>query len=139
MMTSKFLLYAILYSGLYLLAISVSLHLVEKWLRLRQAVRTELLEPVTLGWVLTNFIAESVFYVLIPTLAYAFFYFVLPFSGMRAGISASLFAFTLGAVPLLMSLSLRVKLPMPYLLFILFAHLLKLSGCLIIIGLLYTI
>lgn len=137
-MSMNFLMYSMLLSGGFLLVATVLFHLVESWLKLRKALPAALVEPVTIAWVLTNFIAEAVFYVVIPTLAYAFFYFILPFSGARAGVAATLFAFTLGAVPLLMSISLRMRLPMPYLLFLLLTHLIKLAGCLTIIGVYYA-
>jgi len=79
------------------------------------------------------------FFVVIPSLAYSFFYVVLPFSGVRAGMAAALFAFLLGATPALMGLSVRVKLPMPFLFFLLFSTLVKVAGCMSIIAWLYAL
>ena len=82
---------------------------------------------------------EFLFFVTIPTVSYSFFYLIVPFSGIKAGMAATLFAFTLGAVPLVMSLSVRLKLPMQYLLFLLLSYLVKLGGSLAIIAYLYTL
>ena len=75
----------------------------------------------------------------IPTIVYGFFYYLLPFYGIRAGLASGLFAFAIGTAPAMMGLAVRVKLPMTYLMFILFSSLLKLLGCLGIIGYLYTL
>ena len=82
---------------------------------------------------------EGLFIVVIPAIGYNFFYLVVPLSGIRAGMAAALFAFILGSSPALMGLSLRIKLPMPFLLFTLLSLLIKLGGALAIIGYLYSI
>lgn len=126
-------------AGVYLLTISIVLQLVERKLQLSTGIPQELLE--TTGWVWTGFtfIMELMFYVVIPTLAYSFFYVIMPFSGSRAGIAAGLFAFVMGATPALMGLSVRVRLPMPYLLYLLLSVLLKVCGCMLIIAWLYAL
>jgi len=139
MITLKYVLYAILCGSAYLLTITVVLHVVEKWLKLTSVMPRQFVESVGIGWTLMNFVTESVFYVLIPTMAYSFFYFVIPFSGLRAGLAAALFAFVIGAVPLVIGLTLRVKIPALYLLWVLLSHLLKLGGSLAVIGWLYTV
>jgi hypothetical protein len=98
-----------------------------------------MVEKITVGWWILLLLMEFLFYVTIPTVSYSFFYLVVPFSGIRAGLAATLFAFVLGAVPIAMGLSVRVKLPMPYLMFMLLGYLLKLGGALAIIGYLYTL
>jgi hypothetical protein len=72
-------------------------------------------------------------------MAYSFFYFLIPLSGVRAGMAAALMAFGLGAVPTVMSISLRLRLPAPYLLYILLSVLIKLAGSLTIIAYLYSL
>lgn len=123
----------------FLLVISLLLDFAEKKLRLTDGIPTELIEND--GWAFfgMNFIMEALFYVAIPSTAYAFFYQLLPISGIRAGLAGALFAFVLGAAPLAMRLSVRLKLPMPYMLFLLVSHLLKLGGSLAIIGYLYSL
>ncbi|MCK4301521.1 MAG: hypothetical protein KAW91_02045, partial [candidate division Zixibacteria bacterium] len=88
---------------------------------------------------LFNFAMEFLFFVGIPTFAYNFFQVILPLSGVRPGLAVALAAFTLGAVPVVMGLSARIKLPMLYVLYFLFGLLLKLSGALVIIGYLYSL
>ena len=139
MISATLMLACVAAAGVYLLAISIVLQIIEKQMRLAQGIPSELIE--TTGWVWTGFtfIMELMFYVVIPTLAYSFFYVIMPFSGIRAGIAAGLFAFVMGATPALMGLSVRVRLPMPYLLFLLLSVLLKVCGCMLIIAWLYAL
>jgi hypothetical protein len=126
-------------AGLYLLIVSLLLDLVERRLRLTAALPEHLVEKGGATVTLANFVLELLFYVVIPTIIYSFFYYVFPFYGVRAGLAAALFAFMLGAAPAVMGLSLRVKLPVPYLLYQLFAGLLKLLGSLAIIAYIHTL
>lgn len=126
-------------AGAYLLVVSIVLHLVERQFNFSRGVPPELLETTGWLWIGMTFLMEIMFFVVIPTLTYSFFYVLLPFSGIRAGMAAGLFAFVLGATPALMGLSVRVKLPMPFLLFVLFSILLKITGCMIIIAWLYSL
>ncbi|MGH8014774.1 MAG: hypothetical protein ACREBV_01125, partial [Candidatus Zixiibacteriota bacterium] len=73
----------------------------------------------------------------IPSIAYSYFYIMLPLSGVRTGLAGALFAFTLGAVPALVGLLVRTRLPVLAFSFLLLAILLKLAGSMIIIGYLY--
>ncbi|UCC43611.1 MAG: hypothetical protein JSU65_10790 [Candidatus Zixiibacteriota bacterium] len=139
MLSSRLLVYCVLASGLYLLIISVLLRYVGHRLRVTEGIKPELLESTGLTWSFIHFLIEAVFFVSIPTITYGFFYLLIPLSGAKAGLAAALFAFTLGAAPVLMGLSVRVKLPMPFLLFTLLSHLLKLAGCMAIIGYLYSL
>ena len=86
-----------------------------------------------------NFVMELLFYVVIPTIVYGFFYVVIPLSGIKAGLAAALLAFLLGATPLMMGLSVKVKLPMPYVLYNLLCHFIKLGGSMAVIGYLYSL
>jgi hypothetical protein len=139
MISATLMLACVAAAGVYLLAVSIILQRIESSLGLAKGIPTELLE--TTGWVWTGFtfVMELMFYVVIPTLAYSFFYVVMPFSGVRAGIAAGLFAFVMGATPALMGLSVRVRLPMPYLLFLLLSVLLKVCGCMLLIAWLYAL
>lgn len=139
MVSFGLLFYCVLWAGAYLLVLSLLLDFVERKLKLSAALPEAMIESTGLTWTFTNFLMEVLFYVAIPTIVYSFFYYLLPFYGVRAGLAAGLFAFGLGSVPALMGLAVRVKLPMPYMLYILFSILLKLVGCLAIIGYLYTL
>jgi len=75
----------------------------------------------------------------IPTLGYSFFYLIIPMAGVRGGLAVALIAFSLGVVPILMILSLRIRLPMLYLLFLMLTQIIKLGGALAIIGYLYSL
>ena len=139
MISYELLLYCVLAAGAYLLSMSLLLDWFERKLKLSSGVPEEMVETTGVSWTLANFTMELLFYVAIPMIVYSFFYYLLPFYGVRAGIASALFAFGLGAVPAMIGLAVRLKLPMPYLMYILFSILLKLIGCLAIIGYLYTL
>ena len=126
-------------AGVYLLIVSLLLDFVERRLKLAAALPEQLVEKGSATVTLANFVLELLFYVTIPTIIYSFFYYVLPFYGVRAGLATALCAFLIGAAPAVMGLSIRVKLPMPYVLYQLFAGLIKLLGSLAIIGYIYTL
>jgi len=139
MISMKLIVYCVLAAGAYLLVVSIALQLLENKLHLSKPIPAKLLEKPALGWFIINYVTELLFYVVIPSLAYSLFYVVLPLSGVRAGMAVALVAFTLGAVPLLMGLSMRVRLPMTFLLFALVSFLVKIGGALTIIGYLYSL
>jgi hypothetical protein len=139
MVSAGLMLACVAAAGVYLLAISIILQQVERRLGFAHGIPPELLETTGWVWIGFTFIMELMFYVIIPTLAYSFFYVVIPFSGIRAGMAAGLFAFVMGATPALMGLSVRVRLPMPFLLFLLFSVLLKVCGCMILIACIYAL
>lgn len=139
MVSTKLLVYCLMTGAGYLFLVSILLESLGRKLKLEAGVPEALVEPFGWAWFLMNFMMEGLFFVAIPTLAFAFFYFILPLTGVRAGMAAALFAFTLGAAPILMGLSVRVKLPMPFLLFLLLSYLVKLGGTLSIIAYLYSL
>lgn len=139
MISTEQLIYCFVSGGIYLALITVILEFVIRKLKLLGNFPKELIEDTGFGWMVTFFIMEFLFFVVIPTVTYSFFYLIVPFSGIKAGLAATLFAFTLGAVPVVMGLSVRLRLPMPYLLFTLLGYLLKLGGAMAIIAYLYTL
>ena len=84
MLSYELLLWAMAIGGAYLLVVSFMIELIERKLQLNRSLPSELIE--TDGWVWwgINFIMELLFYVGIPLVGYAFFYFALPFSGMMS-------------------------------------------------------
>ena len=121
MISFELMLYCVLSAGAYLLLLSLLLDWVERKLKLSAMLPDEMVESTGLSWTLANFTME------------------VPFYGVRAGVASGLFAFGLGAVPGLIGLAVRVKLPTPFMFYILLSILLKLIGCLAIIGYLYTL
>lgn len=139
MVSFELLLYCAGIGGIYLLAITLLFDFVERRLKLTAGIPKEMLEEEGCVWSVMNFFMELLFYVIIPSVAYSFFYLVLPLSGAKAGLASALFAFILGAAPVGMRLSVRIKMPMAYILFILLSHIVKLGGSLAIIAHLYTL
>jgi hypothetical protein len=139
MISYNLMFYCFAVSGVYLLVVSIVLGLVEVSLKLNRGLPKEMVEDSNLGWFIMNFVMEFLFYVVIPTIIFSFFYVVIPLSGIRAGLAAAVLAFLLGATPVLMGLSVKIKLPMPLVLFVLLSHLIKLGGAMALIGYLYSI
>ena len=139
MVSFELLLYCVLLGSGYLLALSLILDLLERRLHVTAGIPKEILESDGWIWTFMNFFMEALFYVVVPAIAFGFFYAILPVSGAKGGVGCALFAFVLGTVPLGMRLAVRIKLPMQYLLFALLSHLLKLAGTLAIIGYLYSL
>ena len=133
------MLYCFALAGGYLLVISIILEFTCSKLQLNKYIPKEMLEESGVGWFVMNYIMEFLFYVAVPTIGYSFLYLVMPFDGPRAGIAAALLALVLGAVPVIIGLSVKVKISMPYLMYILLGYFLKLSGSVIIIGYLYSL
>ena len=139
MISTTQMLYCFVAGGVYLLVATLVLEFLNKKLNLKRGISPDILEQTTGTWFVLLFLMEFLFFVAIPTISYSFLYLIVPLSGIRAGLAAALFAFTLGAVPVIMGLSVRVRLPMPYLLFTLLGYLVKLAGALAIVGYLYTL
>ncbi|HOP07696.1 MAG TPA: hypothetical protein PLF13_10440 [candidate division Zixibacteria bacterium] len=137
MISHALLIYCLVVGGIYLLAVSILMEIIGSLMKVKRGIPAELLEKDDFGTRLTCFLIDYVFIVAIPTLAFAVLFTVLPLTGVRSGLAAALFAFTLGSAPPVILLSIKLRLYMPYLLFVLLSHLIKLAGSLAIIGYLY--
>ncbi|MBD3333079.1 hypothetical protein GF356_09520 [candidate division GN15 bacterium] len=131
-------LYCFVFAGLYLLIVSALLELALKKLGFLKLYAAEMLEPYSIKWFLVNFVMEFMFFVVIPTLAFEFFHVLLPLTDIRTALAGALVAFVLGVVPAIMGLTVRLSLSMPYLLFFMCAHLLKLGGAMAVVGYIYS-
>lgn len=139
MISYKLMFYCFAVSGIYMLVVSIILGLVEIALKLTRGLPAEIVESSNLAWFIMNFLMEFLFYVVIPTIIFSFFFVVIPLSGIKAGLAGAVLAFLLGSTPVLMGLSVKVKLPMPLVLFALLSHLIKLGGSMALIGYLYSL
>lgn len=139
MISTELLLYCIFGGAVYLFLISVLLEFLEKKLNVFRGFPAELIESTGGLWFTMNLIMELLVYVVIPSVAYSYFYILLPLSGVKTAVAGSLYAFTLGAVPTLMSMINRTRLPVLMFTYLLLTILLKLTGSLLIIGYLYQL
>ncbi len=139
MINTTLLLYCFIGGGIALLLLSFILEFISSKLKLLDGIPKDMLEESTSAWFTMNYIMEFLFYVVIPSVGYSFFYLMLPFEGLRVGLAASLFALIMGAVPFTMILSVRIKLPMAYLTFLLLSYFLKLIASMTVIGYLYSL
>jgi len=139
MISTELLLYCIGAGAAYLFLISLLLEFLGKKLNVIRGFPAELIESTGGLWFLMNFTMELLLFVVIPSIAYGYFYVLLPLSGVRTGIAGALFSFTLGAVPALVGLLVRTRLPVLMFSYLLLGILLKLAGAMIIIGYLYQL
>ena len=139
MINTTLLLYCFIGGGIALLVLSFLMEVISSKLKLLNGIPKEMLEESTPAWFTLNFLMEFLFYVVIPSVGYSFFYLMLPFEGLRVGLAVALFALIMGAVPLVMVLSVRIKIPMAYLTYLLLSYFLKLIVSMTIIGYLYSL
>ena len=139
MISTELLIYCLLFAGGYLAVVSAALEGISKVLKLTNGIPDEMLEKMGVVWFIMTFIIELMFFVVIPALAFGFFDAILPLASVRTALAIALCAFTLGGLPLIMGLSVRIKLPIPFLVFSLLGLLVKLGGCLAIVGYLYSL
>ncbi len=139
MISTKLLIYCILGGAVYLFLISLLLEFFGKKINAFRGIPAEFAETGGGLWFTMNYAMELLLYVVIPSIAYSYFYILLPLSGVRTAIAGALFAFTLGAVPALTTLLNRTRLPVLMFTYLLLTVLLKLTGSLLIIGYLYQL
>ena len=139
MISTELVVYCLVLGGLTLIVLTVLFELLGRYLRVARDMPKGLMEPTSPGWHFMNFVMEFLFLVAVPTFVYSMFVVILPLSGIRPGLAAAVLAFTLGAVPTVLALSVRIKLSMVYLLYILFGVLIKLAAVLATIGYLYSL
>ncbi len=139
MISTELLLYCVAAGAAYLFMISLLWEYAGKKMNIYRGVPAGIIEQIDKTWFMMNFAMELLLYVVIPALVYSYFYIMLPLSGIRTGVAGALFAFTLGAVPAIVGLLTRIRLPALLFSYLLFGILLKLAGCLVIIGYLYQL
>ncbi|MEE9443345.1 MAG: hypothetical protein V3V99_11840 [candidate division Zixibacteria bacterium] len=135
----ELLLFSLLWAGISLLIIDYIWYLLEKKLALLNKLPKDILEEISIGYFFSKYIMQLSFLVAVPSAIYSLFYLTLPFYGARAGIAVAFVLFVLGIVPFTISLIMRVKLPLSYVLFQLAGYLIKLVIVYGIIGYIYIL
>jgi len=139
MISIRLLLACLLWGGVALFIFEAIWYLLERKLRLPSKLPPELLEEDGFGYFISKFIMQFAFLVAMPAVVYSWFYVMVPFSGVRAGVSLALFVFMLGIIPFAVSLLMRIKLPLSYTLFQSAGHLIKLIIVFGVISYLYIL
>jgi len=123
----------------YLLIIDLLWYKLENIIPMFGGFPDHLLESRGVGWFVSTYVIEFVFFVMLPSVIYGWFYTVIPFYGIRGGVAAALFVYILGMIPVGMLSLFRIKLPVMYILYLMFGLLIKFTGIMIIISYLYTL
>lgn len=139
MIRLNLLITSLIWAGGALFIFELIWYQLEKKLDLLHKIPAELLEETGVGYFISKFIMQFAFIVIVPTAAYSWFYVMLPFYGIRSGMAVALVLFILGIMPFTVSILMRVKLPVSYILFQLAGYLLKLLLIYGIIGYLYIL
>jgi hypothetical protein len=139
MISFRLLLACLLWGGAALLVIEIIFYLIEKKLALLKNLPKEILEETGAGFFVSRYIMQLAFLVVVPTVVYSWFYVLIPFYGVRAGVALAVFIFILGIVPYTASMLTRVKLPLAYMLFQLAGYLIKIIIVYGIIAYLYIL
>jgi len=139
MINMNLVLTSLFWCGLALLVFELIWFGLERSLDLLKKLPSELVEKASWGYFFSRYILQLSFLVLIPTAIYSLFYMLLPFYGTRAGVATALALFVLGIIPFALSIFLRMKLPLSYILFQMAGFLLKLLLIFGIIGYLYVL
>lgn len=125
--------------ALYLIIVTLLWNRLERVVPIFENFPKGLIEESNPAGIIYTFVVELIFYIFIPAMVYAWFYTLIPFSGIRGGLSVALMIYVLGAVPISISILFKVKLPVVYLLYQSLGMLIKLAGTLAIIGYLYAL
>ncbi len=139
MISIELLITSLLWTGGALFVFELLWYWLEKKLALLNRLPAEILEETGIGFFVSKFIMQFAFLVVVPTAVYSWFYVMLPFYGIRAGMAVALALFILGIMPFTISILMRVKFPVSYILFQLAGYLLKLLLVYGIIGYLYIL
>ncbi len=125
--------------AVYLLIIDFIWNALERYVPTLQNFPKELIDAKGVTWFVCNYIVELIFFVLMPSVIYGWFYAIIPFSGIRGGVALGLLLLVFGMVPHAILISFRIKLPVVFILFQLLGMLIKICGALAIIGYLYSL
>jgi len=139
MISLSLLLACLLWAGLALLVFELIWYVLEKKLKLLAKLPAEMKETTGSGYFFSRFLMNLAFMVVLPSVVYSWFYVLVPFYGVRAGVSLAMLVFMLGIVPFTATIMFRVRLPLSFILFQLSGHLLKLVLVFGVIGYLYIL
>ena len=140
MMISFSLLTACLIAGgVYLLVVDFIWYKLENIIPALRGFPESHIENRGVSWFISCFVIEFIFFVFVPAVVYGWFYSVIPFYGMRGGVSVGLYVYVFGMIPLAILTMFRIKIPALYMLYLMLGLLIKLIGCMAIIGYLYIL
>jgi len=135
----KLLTYCLIAGGIYIILVDLLWNWLERKIPMFDGFPRDLLESKSLSWFVSSFVVEFVFFVLMPSVLYGWFYTVIPFYGIRGGVATGLYLFLFGMVPLAILLMFRVRLPGVYVLYLLAGMMIRVIGAMAIIGYLYAL
>lgn len=138
-MSFKLLGVCILAGAVYLIILNIAWNRLEKIVPTLKGFPKEHIEERNSAWFISNFIIEFIFFVLLPAIIYGWFYTILPFSGLRGGLSVGLYLFLFGIIPVTTIIMFRIKIPAVYFLYLLVGLFFKVMGSMVIIGYLYSL
>jgi hypothetical protein len=131
--------YCLFFGALYLLIVDLVWNKLESFVPTAGNFPRNLFDSKDIGWFVSSFLIEFIFFVLIPAVVYDWYYMLVPLWGIRGGIFLGLFLFLFGMIPFAILLLFRIKIPSVFILYQLIGLLVKVAGCFAIIGYLYSL
>ncbi|HSH00471.1 MAG TPA: hypothetical protein VLB27_10495 [candidate division Zixibacteria bacterium] len=139
--TAELFFYSMLAGGGYLLVVELALAPIERALdraglwddfpeRLRKVRRT-----ISLN----DYITQLALFVALPAALYSWMYLMLPLEGARQGVAIALWTVLIGGAPMGFMIGSRARIPAAALVYLLLTHLVKLAGCLAILGYIFSL
>lgn len=139
MINVRLLLAALFWAGAALFVLEVAWYFLEKKLALLKSLPREILEETGTSFFVSKFVMQLAFLVAVPTVVYSWFYVMIPFYGIRAGVAVAVFIFVLGIIPFATSVLMRIKLPVAFVLVEMTGYLVKIIIIYGIIAYLYVL
>jgi len=131
--------YCIILGAVYLFIIDLIWNWLERFVPTLQNFPKELIDSKGVTWFACNYIVEFIFFALMPSVIYGWFYAVIPLSGIRGGLAFGLLLLIFGMIPHAISLSFRIRIPVVFILFQLLGLMIKICGAMAMIGYLYSL
>ena len=139
-MLSAALFISCLVSGVaWVAVVTFFMNAVGRRLNIDDSIPVELREPQSGGTFVLTLFTESLFFVVMPTMIFGMLNVLVPLTPIRTGLGAGLFAFAIGTLPTLSTLTMKVRFPLSWTMFFALGQLIKVAGALTIIGYLFSL
>jgi hypothetical protein len=119
--------------------VSFFVNTIGRRINIDDSIPAELREPQGGGTFVLALFTECLFFVVMPTMIFSMLNVLVPLTPIRTGLGAGLFAFAIGTLPTLSTLTMKVRFPLSWTMFFALGQLIKVAGALTIIGFLFSL
>ena len=139
MLTTALFISCLVAGTVWVAVISFLMNLIGTRLNINDTIQAELREPQGGGTFVLTLFTDCLFFVVMPTMIFGMLSVLVPLTPIRTGLGAGLFAFAIGVLPTLSTLTMKVRFPLSWTMFFALSQLLKLAGALTILGYLFSL